>query len=62
MPHEASTIYVSNVADTEPLYRYRKGGYHPTLIGDTFKNGRYRALRRFGHGGYSTVWLVTDTK
>jgi hypothetical protein len=27
--------------DAESLGRYRKGGYHPTHLGDTLKDGRF---------------------
>lgn len=40
---------------------YCKGGYHPTKIGDVFKN-RYKVLRKLGWGHFSTVWLVIDQK
>ncbi|KAL9125156.1 MAG: hypothetical protein Q9217_005595 [Psora testacea] len=46
--------------DAEPLERYRKGGYHPTHMGDTFKDGRYKIIHKLGWGGYATVWLATD--
>ncbi|KAI8101744.1 hypothetical protein M9434_006811 [Picochlorum sp. BPE23] len=39
---------------------YRKGGYHPVYIGETFKNGRYTVLHKLGWGHFSTVWLVAD--
>jgi len=29
-------------------------------LGDTFKDGRYRVLRKLGWGHFSTVWLVHD--
>jgi len=47
-------------ADAEPLARYRKGGYHPTHLGDTFKEGRYKIMHKLGWGGYATVWLARD--
>ena len=46
--------------DAEPLERYRKGGYHPTHLGDRFKDGRYRILHKLGWGAYATVWLARD--
>ena len=49
-------------ADAEPQERYRKGGYHPTHLGDTLKNGRYKILNKLGWGGYATVWLARDLK
>ena len=47
-------------ADAEPLERYRKGGYHPTHLGDVFKDGRYKIMHKLGWGGYGTVWLAKD--
>lgn len=38
----------------------REGGYHAVHVGDTFKNGAYRALCRLGVGHFSTVWLCLD--
>lgn len=46
--------------DAEPLERYRKGGYHPTHLGDIFKDGRYKVMHKLGWGGYGTVWLAKD--
>ena len=46
--------------DAEPLHRYRQGGYHPTHLGDTFKNGRYKIMHKLGWGSYGTVWLAKD--
>ncbi|CAI4231063.1 unnamed protein product [Auanema sp. JU1783] len=39
---------------------YRKGGYHPVLIGDVFNN-KYHVIRKLGWGHFSTVWLCWDT-
>ena len=36
--------------DAEPLERYRKGGYHPTRLGDIFKDGRYQVIHKTGLG------------
>ena len=46
--------------DAEPLEMYRKGGYHPTHLGDTFKDGRYKVIHKLGWGGYATIWLARD--
>jgi hypothetical protein len=40
--------------------RYVPGGLHPVHLDDEYHHGRYRVLRKFGHGRYSTVWLVRD--
>lgn len=38
------------------------GGYHPVHIGDVYKNGQYKVIRKLGWGHFSTVWLVEDTQ
>ncbi|CAG0922958.1 unnamed protein product [Notodromas monacha] len=38
---------------------YRRGGYHPVQLGDTYC-GRYHVLRKLGWGYFSTVWLAWD--
>ena len=43
----------------ESVSLYRKGGYHPVLIGDVFCNC-YRVVNKLGYGIYGTVWLVED--
>jgi hypothetical protein len=59
---EESSIYrSSNLLYTqERMSRYRRGGYHPVNLGDTFKDGRYKLYHKLGWGGYSTVWLASD--
>ncbi|PGG97446.1 CMGC protein kinase [Helicocarpus griseus UAMH5409] len=39
---------------------YRPGGFHPIHLGDTFKDGQSRVIRKLGDGSFSTVWLVVD--
>jgi serine/threonine-protein kinase SRPK3 len=43
----------------ERAKEYRKGGYHPVLVGELY-NGRYRVVKKLGWGYFSTVWLVWD--
>ena len=40
---------------------YRKGGYHPVRVGETYKDGRYVILEKLGWGHFSTCWLCDDT-
>ncbi|OJD16090.1 CMGC/SRPK protein kinase [Emergomyces pasteurianus Ep9510] len=58
-PSEAERIYYPEW-DVEDLEGYGPGGYHPTLIGDTFCSGRYKVIHKLGFGGYSTIWLARD--
>ena len=39
---------------------YRPGGYHPVHFGDTFKESRYKVVRKLGNGVHSIVWLARD--
>ncbi|KAM3065210.1 hypothetical protein ACMFMF_011337 [Clarireedia jacksonii] len=52
--------FVASTAPTESLEGYRPGGFHPVNIGDRFKDGRYRVLRKLGYGSFSTFWLAKD--
>lgn len=52
-------IYLPEI-DVEELEEYALGGYHPTLIGDTFRDGQYTIVHKLGYGGYSTIWLAHD--
>ena len=47
-------------SDDEGTEGYRKGGYHPVKIGETFKDGRYVVRRKLGWGHFSTCWLCDD--
>lgn len=58
---ELSLFNQSNLLYTqESLSRYQLGGYHPVILGDTFKDGRYKVHHKLGWGGFSTVWLAKD--
>ncbi|POR32682.1 Uncharacterized protein TPAR_07103 [Tolypocladium paradoxum] len=49
-------------ADLENFEEYAPGGYHPTVIGDSFHHGRYTVVHKLGFGGYSTIWLARDAQ
>lgn len=42
------------------LEEYEPGGMHPVMLGDTFRDGRYRIQDKLGYGRHSTVWLARD--
>ena len=46
--------------DVEVVEGYRPGGFHPTIIGDTFCDGRYSIVHKLGYGSYSSIWLARD--
>mmetsp|Transcript_1980 Transcript_1980/g.5243 ORF Transcript_1980/g.5243 Transcript_1980/m.5243 type:complete len:690 (-) Transcript_1980:165-2234(-) len=58
LPDEEDVALVSS--ESEDAEDYKVGGYHPMRIGETLKNGRYRALHKLGWGHFSTVWLSYD--
>ncbi|KAK3386145.1 kinase-like domain-containing protein [Podospora didyma] len=58
-PPLRKNVYIPEV-DLEDFEDYTIGGYHPTIIGDTFHDGRYEVVHKLGFGGYSTVWLARD--
>lgn len=58
-PALVEDIYFLEV-DVENFEEYRHGGYHPSLIGDTFCDNRYTIVHKLGFGGYSTIWLARD--
>ncbi|KAF8350191.1 kinase-like domain-containing protein [Amanita rubescens] len=51
-----------SVKDEESPADYNAGGYLPIKLNDTFKNDRYRVVRKLGWGHFSTVWLVKDAQ
>jgi len=44
------------------VINYRPGGFHPVILEDTLKDGRYKIYHKLGHGGFSTVWVARDSK
>ncbi|KAF7437138.1 serine/threonine protein kinase, CMGC group [Pleurotus ostreatus] len=48
--------------DEESPADYNAGGYLPVKVNDSFKQGRYRVVRKLGWGHFSTVWLVKDAE
>lgn len=46
---------------SEWVEQYRPGWFHPIDLGDIFKDGQYRVIRKLGYGSFSTVWLARDT-
>lgn len=44
----------------EDFEGYKPGGYHPTQIGDTLDNGRFRVIHKVGCSPRSLVWLARD--
>ncbi|KAF7322179.1 Protein kinase [Mycena kentingensis (nom. inval.)] len=50
------------LAGAENPLSYELGGLHPVHLGDMFANGRYTIVRKLGHGGSSTIWLVSDAE
>ena len=46
---------------TEWIEQYRPGGYHPVDLGNEFKDGQYKVIRKLNYGSVSTVWLAHDT-
>jgi len=42
-------------SDFEGADGYKKGGYHPVQVGETYKDGKYLVLKKLGWGHFSTV-------
>jgi hypothetical protein len=44
-----------SLSGAEDFEDYKVDGYHPTLLGESFSNGRYVAIQKLGWGHFSTV-------
>lgn len=51
-----------NSEEEEDPEDYKEGGYHPVRVGELYKDGQYRVIRKLGWGHFSTVWLVQDQR
>ena len=60
-PASSQDNLTENTADEEDSEDYCKGGYHPVTVGEVFKDGKYKVVRKLGWGHFSTVWLSKDT-
>lgn len=47
-------------SDAEEYEDYGPEGYHPVILGETFKEGRYQVIQKLGWGYFSTVWMALD--
>ena len=52
--------YRLSTGKAEDVECYVPGGFHPILLGDILKDGRYRIVHKLGFGSFSTVWLARD--
>lgn len=59
---QPSDVKYEYVEDVERLDYYTHGGYHPTMIGDAYHNGRYIICHKLGFGRSATTWLAEDTR
>jgi len=58
----APVMPLPQLLNSERIECYGPGGLHPVDIGNTFRLGRYKVVRKLGHGSNSTVWLARDTR
>ncbi|KAK9769112.1 putative Serine protein kinase [Seiridium cardinale] len=61
-PNDHEWRFKKMTSPCEWIEDYRPGGYHPVHLGDIFKDGEYKILRKLGEGSYSTVWLARDLR
>lgn len=55
---EEDDMFALTDGEEEDAADYKRGGYHPVQLRDTFQGGRYRVVKKLGWGHFSTVWLV----
>jgi serine/threonine-protein kinase SRPK3 len=63
-PATSHGTFIAGFQDgVEDLEDYQTGGYHPIHLGDHLgPKARYHVLHKLGLGGFSTVWLCSDTQ
>lgn len=55
-----SWVYLSQAPAEDP-HRYKLGGFHPLVLHEHLKDGRYEIWEKLGSGASATVWLARDT-
>ncbi|OJD25101.1 serine/threonine protein kinase [Blastomyces percursus] len=55
-----SRVKYEFVEEVERLDYYVPGGYHPVMIGDKLRAGRYVIAHKLGFGRSGTTWLAED--
>ncbi|QVM05903.1 hypothetical protein D8B26_000610 [Coccidioides posadasii str. Silveira] len=61
-------FYDGDDGEVEDMRKYKRGGYHPVLLGEVLpkqstsnsRKPRYWILQKLGHGAFATVWLAKD--
>lgn len=52
---------LEHIRHHEELKYYRRGGYHPILVGDKLgESERFTVARKLGYGTFGTVWMCWD--
>ena len=52
----------SRTSEDEGADGYKRGGYHPVRLGESYGDGRYVVRKKLGWGHFSTCWLVEDVE
>ncbi|OAA57871.1 serine/threonine-protein kinase SRPK3 [Niveomyces insectorum RCEF 264] len=61
-PEDSERRFKTITKPCEWVEDYHPGGLHPVDLGDVFKEGQYKVIRKLGEGSFSNVWLARDTK